>query len=1836
MHNTNGLPESEDDFWKRKSLQEDTPVEHLTYWKQQLNEASAILQLPTDRPRPAVQTFEGAQQFLVLPKTLTQTLQTLSQQEGVTPFISLLAAFYILLQRYTGQEDLVVGSTITNRTQKEVDGLIECFVNMVALRSNLSGNPNFRELLVRVREGCLEAYAHRDLPFEQLVEDLQRQGSLNHLPVFDAVINFSDAPPPIWELPGLTMTSVPLVEPVARFPITVDVEARENGLSLRLVYQRALFSPERIARILDQFQYLLEQIVVAPEKSIQSYSLVTPEAMHLLPNPRTVLAETQYELITDVFASWVSRAPEQPAVCQGQRSWTYQQLAESANALAQLLVTQGQKQGDVVAIIGQRSFGLIAGMMAALLSGAVLLPIDRSLPTHRQQLMLREAGAKHLLYIGKWRPEDKWIQELVCPAIIRVESDKGEVVEPQSALDVKAAQLPALSPNDAAYIFFTSGTTGIPKGVLGCHKGLSHFLNWQRETFAVGPDDRCAQLAGLSFDVVLRDVFLPLTSGATLCLPPWSDEPGLDQVLLWLEHEKISLLHTVPTLAQSWLANIPSGVSLRSLRWVFFAGEPLTDMLVHWWRAAFPGAGRIANFYGPTETSLAKCCYIVDSDTVSKIQPIGFPLPETQVLVLTESYQLCGIGEIGEIVLRTPFRTLGYINAPEENRKRFVKNPFRNDEGDLLYHTGDRGRYRLDGSLEILGRLDHQVKIRGVRVEPDEVMATLLLHPAVKSCVVVVQNNEQDQNSLVAYVVIASQERVTSSELRSYLSSQLPAPMVPSVFVLLEALPLTPNGKVDRQALPTPNFSRGAQDFVAASTPLQEMVAASWSQALGIGQIGIHDNFFSLGGHSLLAMQVITHLRITLQVELSLRSFFEAPTIAQLAERISQLQADETTSSLLPSIQAVSRESYRQPISGLVVGVDGEGADEVVVIPTSLQQQGLWLVHHLESNSPAYNVPVVLRLHEHLDMVALEQSVHAVVEHHESLRTTFVLIGDQPMQVIVSAMAVPLRALDLRALSAEHQEAEVQRLLAQQMQQPFDLACGPLLCVTVLQLGDREHLVLLLMHHIISDGWSVGVISQELTQLYDIYVTGRQVQLAALPLQYADFALWQREWLQAERLEKQLAYWKEALAGAPPVLTLPHDHPRPTMPTHRGATYTFALPKPLSGGLKHLSQQEGVTLYMTLVAGFVCLLQRYTGQDDVVIGTTAAGRIQQETKDLVGYFVNTLVLRTNLGGNPNVQQVLARVREVVLTAHEHQQVPFERLVKELQPERSLNQHPIFQVLLTLDPPLPTLASNWEYAQVRIPTTASKFDLSLVLCEQEGALEGYLEYSVELFEEATIVRLLTHWRQLLEAMVADPQQSVAQLSLLTEREREQLLWEWNATEQSYPQKGSSQLFEEQVERTPDAVALVFEQQQITYRELNQRANQLAHYLQGLGIRPEMMVGLCVQRSVEMMVGLLGILKAGGVYVPLDPEAAAQRLAFQMQQTQMPVLLTQARLLSRLPHLPIQLHCLDRDCESIEQRSSANPISTVTGEQLAYVIYTSGSTGQPKGVLIEHGALAAHCWSMAQVYELRAADHVLQFSTTTFDASLEQILPTLFVGGQLVLRGPDLWSPSQLLQHIEQQHVSVINLPTAYWNQVTQACRQIAEEGRPSPLRLVIVGGDRLLPEALHVWRQITFGSVRLLNAYGPTEATITATLYDTAGYTDSNAGLQSVPIGRPVPNRTIYLLDGAGNQVPVGLVGELHIGGELLARGYLKCADLTAERFFVDPFSGQPGARLYKTGDLARYLPDGTLEFVGRADQQVKLRGFRIELGEIEAVLHQHPAVREAVVVARQDRPGEKV
>ncbi|NJM71691.1 MAG: amino acid adenylation domain-containing protein, partial [Scytonema sp. RU_4_4] len=1805
------LPLQYADFavWQRKWLSGEVLETQLNYWLSQLHGAPSLLQLPTDRPRPVVQTYQGRTHSFTLNTDLTQKLQSKSCESGTTLFMTLLAAFATLLYRYSGQSDILIGSPIANRNRSEVESLIGFFVNTLVLRIRFEDDPSFESLLSQVRETTLKAYEHQDVPFEQVVEALQPQRSLAYSPLFQVWVNMLNLEDNQSALPGLFVEPIALEKAASKFDLSLYIAEKTQGIELKLVYNADLFAAERMVAMLQQFHHLLNQIVTAPNNPISVYSFVSPESLPLLPEPRAVLPQPEYKLVTTMFTSWVNSNPEHSAISQGSRSWNYGELSRIAQTLARVLLVHGVKRGDVVAVFGTRSFGLIASTLGVFLSGGVLLTIDPQLPSDRQQLMLKEAKAKCLIYINGQRPENQEIWESLTR--ICVDADTGKTVNYQECDTFGTPSgdhkihLPQIAGDNAAYIFFTSGTAGIPKGVLGSHKGMSHFLNWQRQTFGIGANDRVAQLTGLSFDVVLRDIFLPLTSGATLCLPLETDNLEPRKILGYLEREQISVLHTVPSLAESWLVNVPTEVSLRSLRWLFFAGEPLKETLVNRWRQIFPASGEIVNLYGPTETTLAKCYYQVPATPRPGVQPIGLPLPETQALVFTQNHQLCGIGEAGEIVLRTPFRSLGYTNTLQQNLRGFVKNPFRNDEQDLLYYTGDYGRYRLDGSLEILGRRDHQVKIRGIRIEPGEIEAVLNTHPQIQQAVVIATGDIPGNKRLVAYVV-SSDESLTIYQIREFLKQKLPEYMIPSAFVTLDTLPLTPNGKIDRKALPKPDGEiTREQEYIAPRTPNEEIIANIFTAVLGVQNVGIHDNFFSLGGHSLLATQLISRLRVAFTVEIPIRAVFESPTVTQLDQTITQLRTTDSGLTLPPI----------QPIEG-----------DTEPLPLSWAQERLWFLNQLEGSSATYNIPAAVRITGALDINALQQALSEIVHRHEVLRTSFPTVNGTPRQVIHPEVTININVVDLQQILGTECETVQKQLVLEEAITPFTLEIAPLIRCSLLQLSATEYVLLLTMHHIVSDGWSMGVFIRELSAVYQAFCVGKPSPLPELPIQYGDFAVWQRQWLSGLVLETQLNYWLCQLHSAPSLLQLPTDRPRPVVQTYQGRTYSFTLNTDLTQKLQSLSGESGTTLFMTLLAAFATLLYRYTGQSDILVGSPIANRNRSEIESLIGFFVNTLVLRTSFETNPSFESLLSQVRETTLKAYEHQDVPFEQVVEALQPQRSLSHSPLFQVMFVLQ--------NAIIGEVELPGvtltqlaqegTVAKFDLTLSMSETDQGLIGSWEYNTDLFDAETIERMVGHFQNLLSAIVANPLLPVGKLPLLSETERHQLLVEWNDTECEYPSdKCIHQLFEAQVEKTPDTMAVVFENEQLTYLELNQRANQLAHHLQSLGVKPEVLVGICVKRSIEMVVGLLAILKAGGAYVPLDPTYPQERLSYMLADSQLPILLTQQHLLKQLPVDQTQTICLDEDCQNFAEYSQDNPCQEVKADNLAYVIYTSGSSGKPKGTMILHSGIVNYLSWCTKAYNVATGVGSTVNSSIGFDATITSLFSPLLVGSKVVILPEEGEIEALKTALCSGTKFSLIKITPAHLEILSHL---FASEQVNIQTQAFIIGGEALTEKVTSFWQK-NAAATRLINEYGPTETVVGCCVYEIGKlcFPGSN-----IPIGRPIANTQIYILDQHHQPVPIGVPGELYIGGDGLARGYFNRPELTQEKFISNRFSDAKSKQLYKTGDLARYKSDGNIEFLGRIDNQVKIRGFRIELGEIEAVLNTHPHIQQAVVIATED------
>jgi amino acid adenylation domain-containing protein len=1791
--------------WQNELLESAGTTAGKAYWRKHSVLSPLGLTLPFERRNCETRDFDPRSLSFKIGSDLTAAFEAVPRYYVAPPGAFLLACWQTLLWRLTGQPHFIVGVACDGRTYDELNGTPGLLAKSVPLECHLEPQVRFSELLTRVNESTRDVIEWQEY-FDW--DSLSGPSPNGETVPFFPVIFECDERPPSYCAGDVTFTIQRLHACTERFALKLACVQKADVLSIQFDYDSSVFRLEDIEHLAEQFQTLVESATSNPEASLGELEIVSAsERQRLLVEFNDTKTDCRTEnCLHQLFEAQVERAPNNIAIAFGDRRLTYAQLNARANQLAHYLQTLGVRPEVPVGICMERCLEMVIGIIGILKAGGAYVPLDPAFPMERRSFILEDSRASVLL------TQRRGVEDGPAAPAIRVvclDSDWDAI-----ARESEANPLSRGTDRNAAYIIYTSGSTGQPKGVIVEHRGLVNAVKWLTETLELSVTDRCLLKTPITFDAAGREIFPILTAGGSLVIAEPDGHRDCRYIAQTIRDEDISVLHCVPSFLRL-LVEEPAFEAALALRTVMCGGEALpSEAVVRFHRRS---KAVLYNVYGPTETIIDSTYGLCERDVGHSTVSIGRPIPNARIYILDDMLRLVPIGVAGNLYIGGEGLARGYLNRPDLTAERFIPDPFSAEPGARLYKTGDLARHLPDGRSEFLGRTDDQVKIRGFRIELGEIEVALREHPAVRESIVVVDEDTPGDKRLLAYVVAERELSPTGNALSSFLKTKLPEYMVPAAFVPLEALPLMPNGKVDRQALPVAGRTRPELEkgFVAPRTPVEELLSDIWAQVLGIERVGVHDNFFELGGHSLLATQAVSRMREAFTMEIPLRRLFEVPTVAGLAESI-EVAGRAGRGLQAPPILPVPRNGY---------------------LPLSFAQQRLWFIDQLEPGNSAYNFPAAVRLKGPLNVVALERTVNEIVRRHETLRTTFATVDGRPVQVIAPALTARAAVLNLQELSDGEREAEVQRLAIEQAQLPFDLARGPLLRVTLLRLAEEEHVGLLTMHHIVSDGWSTGILIREMAVLYQAFSHGAASPLPELPIQYADFAHWQREWLQGEVLETQLSYWKRQLLGAA-VLELPTDHPRPAMQTFRGSHQSLLLPKHVGDDLKALSRREGITLWMTLLTAFKILLHRYTDQDDIIVGTPIANRNRLEIEGLIGFFVNTLVMRTDLSGNPTFRELSRRVREVCLGAYAHQDLPFERLVEELHLERSLAHNPLFQVMFVLQNASgrKTGLPGLTLSPVEIDTGTAHFDLTLHIADTEQGLIGTLAYNTDLFEDATIIRILGHFRILLEAVAANPERRLSDLPLLSEPERQQVLLEWNDTKAGYrTDLNIHQLFEAQVERTPDAVAVVFEYEHLTYAELNRRANRIAHHLQTLGVGPEVAVGICLEPTSEIVVGLLGILKAGGVYVPLDPAYPKERLAFMLKAAQAPVIVTQERLTAVLPEYHCKVVCLDKDRDAIARESEENPRSSVGPGNAAYIIYTSGSTGQPKGVLVAHGSIAGHCRDVVRYYDLDSDDRVLQFASLSFDLSLEQILPTLMAGAQLVMMATNVWHTAEFGRKISEFGLTVLNLPTSYWQELAREWADAPDLAPGIRPRLFIVGGDVMMPDAPTLWRRTPMNSIRLINAYGPTESTITATAFEIIPGSRDNTSLERIPIGRALANRQTYILDKYGNPLPVGIPGELHIGGAGLARGYVNQPELTAEKFIPDPFSIEQGARLYKTGDSVRYLPDGNIEFLGRVDDQVKIRGFRIEPGEIEAALCQHPAIREAVVLAREDAPGEK-
>jgi amino acid adenylation domain-containing protein/FkbM family methyltransferase len=1783
--------------WQRQRLAGGELARQSDYWRQQLAGAPALLALPADRPRPARQDYRGAMLEIGFDAPLCAGLRALSQRAGATLYMTLMAAWAALLGRLAAQDEVVVGTPVANRTRAEIEGLIGFFINTLPLRVDLGGSPGALELVQRVKATVLAAHQHQDLPFDQMVELVNPARSQAHTQLFQVAFTWHGDMQRALELPGLQLRPATPHHGTAKFDLSLHLWEAGDRIGGAIEYATALFDAATIERHAGYLARLLQAMAAQEAGALDSVDLLGErERQQLLVEWNATQADYPRELcVHELVEAQAAQAPGLPAVAQGGRQLAYAELNAQANRLAWHLRTLGVGPDRPVALCLPRSVEMVVAMLAVLKAGGAYVPLDPGYPAQRLAHMLHDSRAAVLLALGALPAGPDLQRDAPGCVVLDLQRDapawNGQPAHdlPRAATGVRAGHL--------AYVIYTSGSTGQPKGVAVEHRSLHNLVAWHVRAFGLAPARRSASTAGVGFDACTWEVWPPLCSAGTLVLAPAGLERDPGALLRWWQDERLDLSFLVTPLAELAFSEDRINPGLQLL---LLGGDRLRR--VPGLRA---GLGLVNN-YGPTEAAV-----VATSGRLAAGEPvphIGRPIANTQVYLLDARRRPVPTGVPGELYIGGDGVARGYLNQPQLTAERFMDDPFHSGR---MYRTGDLARWRSDGNIEFLGRNDHQVKVRGFRIEPGEIEAQLMQQPGVRDAVVLAREDQPGETRLVAYCVAAEQAAAATpaaaldtAALHERLAALLPDYMLPSAYVQLVHWPLTPNGKLDRQALPAPE---GAAPDVPAHEPpageLETALARIWIDVLGLPRVGRHDDFFDLGGHSLLAVKVASRIRRMLGVKVDVVDLFAARSLAAQARLVHQAAASD-----MPSITPARRD---EPLA------------------LSFAQQRLWFLTQMHGPSPTYHLPLGLRLAGRLDGRALQRALARLVARHEALRTCFVP-HNPPVQCILPADAgFDLEEHDLRGRADA--EAELQRLADAEAQAAFDLETGPLVRGRLIVLGDTDHVLLLTLHHIVSDGWSLGVLTQELGLLYRAFVQGRDDPLPPLAIQYADYAAWQRRWLEGAELQRQGAYWQQRLAGAPALLELPGDRPRPAYQDHAGALLPLEIDAALTAGLKALSRRHGTTLYMTLMAGWAALLGRLSRQDDLVIGTPVANRTRLEIEGLIGFFVNTLALRLDLGGAPGAADLLQRVKSEVLNAQQHQDLPFEQVVDLLRPVRSLSHSPLFQVMFSWqndEPAAPDLP-GLQLQALAPRHDIAKFDLMLSLGEDGSRIVGGIEYATALFDRGTVERFAAGLRLLLQGMVADDRQAIDRLPLLPVQAREQLLVAWNATARDYPRElGVHQLFEARARAQPQAVAVVQGDEALGYGALNERANRLAHRLLAQGVQPGERVALLLERSIDLVAAQLAVLKCGAAYVPLDEHAPASRQAGVLQDCAARLVLGTRRL--PLPQAPgvvgLELDTLDLrgqpGHDPVLPAGHANPRETPGGTP-AYVMYTSGSTGTPKGVVVPHRAISRVVLNNGYA-QFEAGDRVAFAASPAFDASTLEVWAALLNGGRVVvIDQATLLDPQALCQALQQHGVNVLWLTVGLFNQYAQALAPVLPR-----LRYLIVGGDAL--DAAVVRRVLADSPPQqLINGYGPTESTVFAL---THAVHEVPAGAHSVPIGRPIANTRAYLLDAGGQPVPVGVAGEIHIAGDGLALGYLNRPELTAERFVADPFHG---GRMYRTGDLGRYRSDGTIEFLGRNDHQVKLRGYRIELGEIEARLQQQPGVREAVVLAREDSPGDK-
>jgi amino acid adenylation domain-containing protein len=1772
------------------------------YWIPRIPDSLPTLEMPSDRPRPVVASGAGECHSVPIDPQTWQRFSALSKKCGVTPYIATLALIEIVLYRYTGQRDLLIGSPVSNRDMMAAQEAIGDFVNPVVFTCDIEPAEPFEVLLTKVRDTVLGALESRIYPFSSLVQAINPPRVAGASPLFQVSYvwhqgsfeGVADKSTPTHNVLYSQILDSSRVRGAAN-DISFIIVQMDEGVQLRLTYSTDLFDSPSMSLLGQHFLTLMNSVIERPRQPIGQLPMLAEkeQAVQLEQFNCTQVAYSGPCSILDYFEQEAANNPDTSAVISGGERLTYRELNEQANRLAHHLIRLGAAADNPVAICVERSTRMMIGLMAILKAGAPYLPLETSYPQQRLDYMLDHAQPQ--LLVSDSRQAVRFTGYQGCTVLL--DHPEGWAEQPclNPGLVIDTDQL--------AYCIYTSGSTGEPKGVMNTHGAILNRLQWMQAIYPIGRDDRILQKTSFCFDVSVWELFWPLMTGAVVVMadPVAYRDPVYLRDLV--KSAGITALHFVPAMLQGL---IDAGLEWEgvALRYVFCSGEALKSATMHKALKLWPDC-TLHNLYGPTEAAVDVTYWQCASSQEHVGVPIGRPIANTRIHILDDEMNLLPIGAKGEIYIGGSGLARGYLKRPDLTAERFVPDPFDQQGGGRLYRTGDLGAYLVDGNIQYVGRVDHQVKIRGFRIELGEIEAVLSGLVGVSDAAVLLHEDADGDKKLLAFVAALAGSELNADALREAASKKLPDYMVPGVFVFLDAMPITANGKTDRKQLPIPQDQgiNRRDSYVEPSGEVEVALALYLAELLKLDRVGAEDNFFDLGGHSLLAIQLLSKIREAMDLDISLLSFFNAPTVGGLAREIAMARKPARE---LPPMSAVPRGD---------------------LLPLSFAQERLWFLNQLEPESGAYNVPVTLRITGPLDLQIMERALNALVARHEVLRTRFVTRDGKPLQHIDLSACVSLSVISLEHLPEQEREYCALTYCRAQAALPFTLTDAQLIRANLYQLSAQAFIFNVTLHHIITDGWSLGVMVQELGVLYRSFCDDADAaELPSLDLHYADYASWQREWLLGGELDHQLQYWRESLANAPTALDLPTSFPRPAKQGYRGALHAHRLDAQLTDALNRLSQAQGATLFMTLMSAFSVLLARYSGQSDLCIGYPIANRSGEHLSGMLGLFVNSLVLRAQLDPQQRFTELLSLTRQKTLEGYMHQDVPFEKLVDALQPSRALARSPLFQVMFALQnvsQQMPDI-TGLAFDKLDLDIGIAKLDLNVMASESSQGMELGFEYNIDLFDADYIARLALHFEQLLRVIVAAPQTRIGGIQFLDRQEQAAQLECWNTTAVIYDDHAMSAvaLFERQAIRTPEAIAIELDDGQlISYETLNAKAQEIADFLHCAGIEPGAIVGLSVERSFLLIAGVLGIMKAGAVLLPLDPGYPAARTRYALTHARATMVLTQGHLVAALPQTSARQVCLDEPWPCAVQAQAGTAARTA---DLAYVIYTSGSTGNPKGVMVRQEGLTNLLLAMKEKTGLDRLGVVLGLTSFSFDiAYLEMLLP-LVCGARLIQPSSSRVADFQALAELlNRKDLTLVQGTPATWRILLQ---QKAWQRQASSFS-ILCGGEALHASLANELRQ---SAVSVYNMYGPTETTIWSSMYPLT----SAETLQTVPIGYPLANTVIYITDAQMNLLPTGTTGEVYIGGAGLAWGYLHRPDLTAERFVPDPFSDRAGERLYKTGDLGFLSEEGCLNYVGRSDHQVKVRGFRIELGEIESVLNGAPGVDEAVVQVHTQEEGD--